>query len=80
MHWAAGSVDYLMMGGRTVGGWLMGRSALAATAITDDSDFADAQISLARFFAEHELPKVGTGRHVIIEGSESTVALPVEML
>ena len=77
---AAGSVDYLMMGGRTVGGWLMGRSALAATAITDDSDFADAQISLARFFAEHELPKVGTGRHVIIEGSESTVALPVEML
>jgi len=30
---AAGSVDYLMMSGRTVGGWLMGRVALAATAI-----------------------------------------------
>ncbi len=77
---AAGSVDYLMMGGRTVGGWLMARSALAATGITDDTEFAETQIALARFFAEHELPIVESGRKLVIEGGESTVAVPVHML
>lgn len=77
---AAGSVDYLMMGGRTVGGWLMARSALAATGITDDTEFAETQIALARFFAEHELPIVDAGRKLVIEGGESTVAVPVNML
>lgn len=77
---AAGSVDFLMMGGRTVGGWLMGRLALAATAESDDPDYSDAQITLARFFAEHELPKVPSAQQIVTEGSESTIALPVGML
>ena len=77
---AAGSVDYLMMSGRTVGGWLMGRVALAATAITDDQDFSDTQIALARFFAEHQLPLVRAGQNLVTEGGESTISVPVEML
>jgi len=77
---ASGSVDYLMMSGRTVGGWMMGRLALAATAHAEDTDYADAQITLARFFAEHELPKVESAEPIVVEGSESTISVPVDML
>ena len=58
----------------------MGRVALAATAITDDQNFSDTQIALARFFAEHQLPLVGAGKNLVTEGGESTISVPVEML
>lgn len=58
----------------------MGRIALAATAMTDDADFSETQIALARFYAEHQLPLVNAGQNLVTEGGESTVAVPVEML
>ena len=64
---AAGSVEFVMMSGRTVGGWMMARSALAATASAEDPQYSDAQITLARFFAEHELPKVVSGKQIVTE-------------
>lgn len=77
---AAGSVEFVMMSGRTVGGWMMARTALAATASAEDPKYSDAQITLARFFAEHELPKVGSGKQIVTEGGESTISLDIEML
>ena len=77
---AAGSVEFVMMSGRTVGGWMMARTALAATASAEDPQYSDAQITLARFFAEHELPKVGSGKQIVTEGGESTISVPIEML
>lgn len=81
---AAGSVDYLMMSGRLAGGWLMARSALAANAMSgDDSadkDYAESIVGLSRYFAEHELPLVNAARHVVIDGSESTISVAVNQL
>lgn len=79
---AAGSVDYLMMNGRLAGGWMMARTALAATRLPADADqeYAAAKIQLARFFADHELPLVDAARHVVIDGSESTLSVAVDQL
>ena len=59
---------------------MMARTALAATASAEDQKYSDAQITLARYFAEHELPRVGAGKQIVIEGGESTIALDIEML
>ena len=52
----AGSMPYLRMWGLCLGGWLMARSALAGPA-TGDSELADTQLVLARFYAEQLLPQ-----------------------
>jgi len=81
---AASSVEYLMMNGRLVGGWMMGRMAIAANTMLADADadqeYAQAKVTLARYYAEHELPKIPAGRTIIIDGAESTIALPISQL
>jgi len=81
---AASSVEYLMMNGRLVGGWMMGRMAVAANTMLGDAnadqEYAQAKVTLARYYAEHELPKVPAGRTIIIDGAESTIALPISQL
>ncbi|MBX2824244.1 MAG: acyl-CoA dehydrogenase, partial [Gammaproteobacteria bacterium] len=81
---AASSVEYLMMNGRLVGGWMMGRIAQAANGLLGDADadqeYAQAKITLARYYAEHELPKIPAGRTIIIDGAESTISMPVSQL
>ncbi len=81
---AATSVEFLMMHGRLAGGWMMARSALAAIALKSDSDadqaFLDAKITLARYYAERMLPLVESGKTIVIDSAESTIALPVDQL
>jgi hypothetical protein len=59
----AASSPYLRMFGMTVGGWLMARAALAATALLGrgegDAEFLRAKVVTARFYAEQVLPQAG---------------------
>ena len=81
---AAGSVEFLMMHGRLAGGWMMVRTALAASALKQspdaDSAYLDARITLARYYAEHVLPLVESASTIITEGAETTVALDISQL
>jgi 3-(methylthio)propanoyl-CoA dehydrogenase len=56
----AGAVPYLKQLGTVAGGWLMAKSALAATARlrtrAGDAGFNEAKLVTARFYAEHVLP------------------------
>ena len=54
----AGSTPYLRMWGLCASGWLLARSALAGAA-TGDTELAETQLVLARFFAEQLLPQSG---------------------
>jgi len=75
----AGSVPYLKLAGVVLGGWQMGRAALAARARLDagdgDADFYRAKIATARFFAEHLLPQADAYRAAIVEGAASVLSL-----
>jgi 3-(methylsulfanyl)propanoyl-CoA dehydrogenase len=58
----AGAAPYLRLAGLVVGGWLMARSALAAsqllrTAVGADAIFLREKIGTARFYAEQLLPQ-----------------------
>jgi alkylation response protein AidB-like acyl-CoA dehydrogenase len=59
----AASSPYLRMFGLTLGGWLMARAALAATAMLSrgegEAEFLRAKVVTARFYAEQVLPQAG---------------------
>jgi alkylation response protein AidB-like acyl-CoA dehydrogenase len=80
-EWLLGQNEFLMMHGRLAGGWMSARLALAATqaAQEDEADQAwlAARITLARFYAERNLPLVEAAQTIVCEGAESTVALEV---
>ncbi|HCY64651.1 MAG TPA: acyl-CoA dehydrogenase [Oxalobacteraceae bacterium] len=75
----AGSVPYLKQAGIVLGGWQMGRAALAAARKLQegqgDARFYEAKIVTARFFAEHFLPQAAAYRTEIVEGAGSVLAL-----
>jgi len=75
----AGSVPYLKLAGIVLGGWQMGRAALAAARRLQegqgDARFYQAKIGTARFFAEHILPQAAAYRTEIVEGAGSVMAL-----
>jgi butyryl-CoA dehydrogenase len=75
----AGSVPYLKLAGIVLGGWQMGRAALAARQKLQDgatdNDYYSAKISTARFFADHFLTQADAYRLVIVEGSSAVQAL-----
>ncbi|MDB5774408.1 MAG: aidB [Herbaspirillum sp.] len=75
----AGSVPYLKLAGIVLGGWQMGRAALAAQrqlqAGGGDRDFYEAKIGTARFFADHFLTQAEAYRLAIVEGGDSVLAL-----
>jgi butyryl-CoA dehydrogenase len=75
----AGSVPYLKQAGIVLGGWQMGRAALAAARRLQegqgDARFYEAKIATARFFAEHILPQASAYRTEIVEGAGSALAL-----
>ena len=56
----AGATPYLRLLGTVVGGWLMGKAALAARRLLDqgegDADFLRAKLTTARFYGEQLLP------------------------
>ena len=76
----AGSVPYLKLAGIVLGGWQMGRAALAARKLLDgdgagDKDFYAAKIGTARFFADHFLTQADAYRLAIVEGGGAVQAL-----
>jgi 3-(methylthio)propanoyl-CoA dehydrogenase len=77
----AGSVPYLMLAGKLVAGWQMGRALLAAEkalAAGEDTEFMKAKIATARFYADHILTQVPGQRDSIVEGAESVTELSLE--
>jgi len=80
---AAGSVsvNFLMMMGTTLGGWLLAKGALAAqreinAGSTDE--FFKTKILTARFFAEHILPRSQSYAATVQAGDVSIMALSID--
>jgi len=77
----AGSVPYLMLAGNLMAGWQLARSLLVAEDLLDkgeDTQFMQAKIATARFYADHILGKAPGIRDAIVEGADSVTALPLE--
>ncbi|MCZ6724191.1 MAG: acyl-CoA dehydrogenase [Gammaproteobacteria bacterium] len=75
------AVNYLMLVGNVVGGWLMAKSAIAARrqlAAGADDDFYRNKINTAIYFAEHILPRSEAQRHTIQAGSSSVMSIAVD--
>ncbi len=76
---AAGAVPYLKLCGTVIGGWLMARSADAATtqlARSDaDPDFLAAKRITAQHYALHVLPEAGALRDAVLHGAATTLGL-----
>jgi alkylation response protein AidB-like acyl-CoA dehydrogenase len=77
----AAAFNYLMLIGTVIGGWQLARGALVALeqlASGGDKAFLDAQIVMARFYAEQILPRCTAYAAAIRAGSGSTMALSAE--
>ena len=78
----SGSVPYLKLAGIVLGGWQMGRAALAAQRKLEegasDAQFYKAKIGTARFFADHILSQASGMRTAIVDGSAGVLALEVD--
>ena len=79
----AGATPYLRMFGTTVGGWLLAKSALQAKKQIDegnDSEFLQAKIETAAFYAEQLLPQVSGLLPATVSGAQSLYAIKPERL
>ncbi|MEC7716079.1 MAG: acyl-CoA dehydrogenase [Actinomycetota bacterium] len=79
----AGATPYLRMFGTTVGGWLLAKSALQAKKQIDegnDSEFLQAKIETAIFYAEQLLPQVSGLLPATVSGAQSVYAIKQERL
>jgi hypothetical protein len=77
----AGSVPYLMLAGNLMAGWQMARAmevAHAQLAAGVDTDFMQAKITTAQFYAEHILSKIPGLRDSIVQGADSVTALSID--
>ena len=76
---AAGASPYLRLFGTVAGGWLMARSALAASrrlaANGEDSGFLETKLATARFYGDNVLPQASGLAAAVTRGSESALAL-----
>jgi butyryl-CoA dehydrogenase len=74
----AGSVPYLKLAGIVLGGWMLARSAEAASAAlvhaTTDARFMRAKIVTARFFADHVMSQAQGIMHSIVHGASAVLA------
>jgi len=81
---AAGATPFLRMMGLTIGGWLLAKQALLASARlkagSGDPAFLNAKIATARFFAEQLLPQVGALSGPVTRGAASLYAISEEDL
>ena len=78
---SAVAFNYLMLIGTVVGGWQLARGALVAQeqlAAGGDWAFLDAQIVMAKFYAEQILPRCAAYGPAIRAGSGSVMALSAE--
>ena len=77
----AGSVPYLMLAGKLMAGWQMGRALLVAQtqqAAGVDAAFMQAKITTARYFADHILATVPGMRDSIVEGAAGITDMALE--
>ncbi|OGA40303.1 MAG: acyl-CoA dehydrogenase [Betaproteobacteria bacterium RIFCSPLOWO2_12_FULL_68_19] len=75
----AGAVPFLKLMGIVAGGWQMARAALAAEKLlSGDSNFYQAKIKTARFFAEHVLVQAPGLRDTVVKGGAGVMALSDE--
>ncbi|MFV2032585.1 MAG: acyl-CoA dehydrogenase [Gammaproteobacteria bacterium] len=75
------AVNYLMLMGYVVTGWLMAKSAIAAKRIIDqgsDDIFYPNKINTAAFFCEHILPRSEGLKATIMAGSASTMGIDID--
>jgi len=80
----AAAVNLLMQMGTVVGGWQTARAALAASRKLSSGDgqdtaFYQAKIITARFYFEHIMPRSIAYARAATSGSESTMAMPVDL-
>ena len=77
----AAAVNLLMLAGTVLGGWQMGRSALAVTQASSKTDakFRDAKLHTARFYIKNILPRSTSYLSAATSGSESVMALAEEL-
>ena len=78
----AAAFNYLMLVGTVIGGWQLARGALAAMSRLEggstDTAFLGAQVLLARFYAEHVMPRVVAYGAAVRAGSALVMALPAD--
>ncbi len=77
----AGSVPYLMLAGNLMAGWQMARAMQAAQeqlAAGVDTDFMQAKITTAQFYAEHIMSRIPGLRDSILLGADSVMSLALE--
>jgi alkylation response protein AidB-like acyl-CoA dehydrogenase len=77
----AAAFDYMMLIGTVIGGWQLARGALVALeqmAAGGDKAFLGTQVVMARFYAEHVLPRCSAHAAAVRAGSASTMALAAE--
>ena len=71
---AAGSVYYLKLAGLAVGGWMMTRAAIAATALLasggGDETYLRGKRLTARFYADHLLPQIDGLAESLVSGGK----------
>jgi alkylation response protein AidB-like acyl-CoA dehydrogenase len=75
----SGSVPYQRMWGLCLGGWLLARSALAGLTV-DDTEQAETQLVMARFYAEQLLPASAGLLGAATAGSRDLFALDAAQL
>ena len=78
----AAAFNYLMLFGTVIGGWQHARGALAAMRALEsgagDTAFLKAQVVLARFYAEHVMPRVLAYGAAARASTATLMALPAE--
>jgi hypothetical protein len=73
--------DYMMLVGTVIGGWQLARGALVAVeqlAAGGDQAFLRSQVVMAKFYAEHILPRCAAYGTTIRAGSGSLMALSAD--
>ncbi|MFT5720747.1 MAG: alkylation response protein AidB-like acyl-CoA dehydrogenase [Motiliproteus sp.] len=79
---ASQSVNFMLLFGYLMGGWLMARSALRALELQDsaegDQAFLNAKLITVRFYCEQLLPRTSACVAAVVSGSAATLALPEE--
>ncbi len=80
----AAAVPFLELTGTVVGGWLLGLAAEAActqlAAKTDDPDFLQARVLLARHYMGHVMVHASALQQTVTRGGETTVEFPEAQL
>lgn len=74
------AVNYMMLVGYVVTGWLMAKSAIAAKRIIDRGSndiFYRNKISTATFFCEHIVPRAEGLKSTVLSGSVSTMSIDI---